>query len=147
MTSEAGSARILWVDDDNDLLLLVRRLLRGVVHLDACGSGEEAVLAMSRGPEYAVIVSDMVMPGMDGVRLLARVKERWPETVRMMFTGLDDQATAVQAMNDGRVSASSTRAPRPKTSSTPSTPPSRSMPRNGRNVPCSRTPRGPVRAL
>ena len=103
MTSDSGSARILWVDDDNDLLLLVRRLLRDVVQLDACGSGEEAVLAMSRGPEYAVIVSDMVMPGMDGVRLLARVKERWPETVRMMFTGLDDQATAVQAMNDGRV--------------------------------------------
>lgn len=103
MTAREAGRRVLWVDDDSDLLSLMKRLLRGVVAVDACTSAEQALAAMGEGREYAVIVSDMCMPGMDGRELLRRVKESWPETVRVMFTGLDDQATAVQAMDDGRV--------------------------------------------
>jgi response regulator RpfG family c-di-GMP phosphodiesterase len=55
-----------------------------------------------KGP-YAVIISDMRMPEMDGIQFLAEVQSRAPNTVRMMLTGNADLETAVAAVNDGNV--------------------------------------------
>jgi response regulator RpfG family c-di-GMP phosphodiesterase len=54
------------------------------------------------GP-FAVVVSDMHMPGMDGVRFLAEVRGRSPDTVRMMLTGNATLQTSIDAVNDGQI--------------------------------------------
>ncbi len=60
----------------------------------------EAVRA--RGP-FAVIVSDLRMPKMDGIQFLARVRETAPDSVRMMLTGNADLQTAIEAVNEGNI--------------------------------------------
>lgn len=54
------------------------------------------------GP-FAVIVSDMRMPRMDGLQFLVRAKQIAPDSVRIMLTGNSDQQTAIQALNEGNL--------------------------------------------
>src|SRR5262249_23643372 len=49
-----------------------------------------------------VILSDLHMPGMDGIRLLATVRQRYPDTTRVLLTGMADVTSALQAVNDGQ---------------------------------------------
>jgi response regulator RpfG family c-di-GMP phosphodiesterase len=94
---------ILLVDDDRQILDGYRRSLRGEFLMDTVLSGQEALdLIQTKGP-YAVVISDMRMPGMDGVELLRRVKSASPETVRIMLTGNADQDSAVEAINEGSI--------------------------------------------
>jgi sigma-B regulation protein RsbU (phosphoserine phosphatase) len=58
---------------------------------------------ISENGPYAVIVSDFMMPGMNGIEFLCRVKETNPETMRMMLTGSADMSTAIQAVNEGSI--------------------------------------------
>jgi response regulator RpfG family c-di-GMP phosphodiesterase len=95
--------KILCVDDEPNVLEAYQRALRKEFRLETALGGAEALQAMeSRGP-YAVIVSDMRMPGMDGVQFLARAKELAPDSVRIMLTGNADQQTAVEAVNEGAI--------------------------------------------
>ena len=88
---------ILLVDDDRNILDGYRRNLRGEFLIDVAQSGQEALgLLDSKGP-YAVVISDMRMPGMDGIELLRRVKSAPPETVRVMLTGNAETETAIEA--------------------------------------------------
>src|SRR5260370_8477013 len=96
--------QILLVDDDRDILDGYRRNLRSEFLIDVAQSGQEALgLFDSKGP-FAVVISDMRMPGMDGIELLRRVKSAAPETVRGMLTGNAGTVTAIQATNEGRIS-------------------------------------------
>ncbi|NIQ03497.1 MAG: response regulator, partial [Nitrospinaceae bacterium] len=52
---------------------------------------------------FAVVVSDMRMPDMDGIQFLSRVREHYPQTVRMMLTGYADVKTAMNAVNEGNI--------------------------------------------
>lgn len=95
--------QILLVDDERNVLDGYRRNLRGEFLIDVAQSGQEALgLIESKGP-YAVVISDMRMPGMDGIELLRRVKSGAPETVRVMLPGNADMDTAVQAINEGSI--------------------------------------------
>ena len=95
--------KILFVDDDVNLLAAVRRNLEGQFHLETASSGAEALDLLARQGPYAVVVADMQMPGMNGVELLNSCRERFPDTVRTMLTNAADQETAVQAINGGYV--------------------------------------------
>jgi len=97
------SARILCVDDDPSVLAAFQRGLRKQFHIETAQSGEQALAAIRKNGPYAVIVSDMRMPGMDGVQLLAKVKAIARDTVRIMLTGNADQATAIEAVNEGNI--------------------------------------------
>ena len=91
--------RVLCVDDDPLVLAGFQRNLRRRFELELeVAVGGEAALA--EGP-YAVVVSDLRMPAIDGVRLLAAVRERWPDTVRVMLTGESDVAATIAADNSG----------------------------------------------
>ena len=93
--------RILVVDDDRRLReALVRELGRRFA-LDTAASAEEALDKLSRRGPYAVILADLHMPGTDGITLLEEVRRRWPDTVRMMFTGRADRTQVVEALNTG----------------------------------------------
>ena len=95
--------RVLCVDDEASVLEGFRRLLRKDVELTTAASGPAALEVLRAGAPFAVVVTDMRMPGMDGLQLLAAVQEGWPLTVRMMLTGNNDLQTAMDAVNQGRV--------------------------------------------
>lgn len=94
--------KVLLVDDESNVLQAYTRVLRRRFSLDVALGGQEALAVLAACP-YAVIVSDMRMPGMDGVELLARVHELYPDTTRVMLTGNADQATAMEAVNRGAI--------------------------------------------
>jgi len=95
--------KILFVDDEVKVLQAYKRALRKVFPIDTAEGGRQALeLVESNGP-YAVVVSDMRMPGMNGVEFLAAMKECAPSTVRMMLTGNSDQQTAIDAVNEGDI--------------------------------------------
>ncbi len=95
--------KILCVDDELNILLSLQRQLRKRFHLESALGPEKALATIERDGPYAVIVSDLQMPGMNGLELLAKVREMAPETVRIMLTGQADLATAIAAVNQGNI--------------------------------------------
>jgi len=95
--------KILIVDDESDILETFKRMLRNQFNVDtAIGAQEGLKLVSSNGP-YAVIVSDLRMPIIDGIQFLSKVKGIAPDTVRIMLTGNADLQTAIDAVNKGNV--------------------------------------------
>lgn len=101
--------KILCIDDDPGILSFYR-ILHGkqwqqgeTLHIETASSGEEGLEAIRRGASYAVIISDMGMPGMNGVQFLSRVRELAPTSVRMMLTGYVDVQVAMNALNEGHI--------------------------------------------
>jgi len=95
--------KILLVDDEPNILTAYSRTLRRQFTLSTATCGAEALKIMASDGPFAVIVSDMRMPEMNGLQLLTTVKEKHPETVRVMLTGNADQQTAIDAVNHGDV--------------------------------------------
>lgn len=96
-------AKILFVDDEPNVLLGFQRQLRKKFNLDIADSAANALRACEEAGPYAVLITDMRMPTMDGIELLQRVRQRYPDTVRLMLTGNVDIQTAINAVNDGCV--------------------------------------------
>ncbi len=97
------SDRILCVDDDQNILQAYQRSLRKRFRIETALGGREALAKLDPKNPFAVIVSDMRMPEMDGVQFLATVSRNAPSTVRMMLTGNADQQTAIEAVNEGNI--------------------------------------------
>ena len=95
--------KVLFVDDDRNLLESFHRSLHDEFSVDTAKDGEAGLEALASSGSFAVVVSDMRMPGMNGVKFLSKVRERWPDTVRLMFTGYADIETAMDAVNTGCV--------------------------------------------
>ena len=78
---------ILCVDDEPYLLAALTRSLRGRFRISTAASALEALQTLeTRGP-FAALVSDFGMPGIDGVELMRRARERWPQMKRILLTG------------------------------------------------------------
>jgi CheY-like chemotaxis protein len=91
------SLSILIVDDEPDVGELFRQRFRrearqGLYVLHFAYSGEEALSKLDTGirPQLIVILSDINMPGMDGLTLLHEIKTRWPDMPVMMVTAYGD---------------------------------------------------------
>lgn len=95
--------KILLVDDDTNVLDAYRRILSREFRLETALGGEEALRMLENHGPFAVVVSDMRMPGMDGIQFLAKVKGLAPNTVRVMLTGNADMNTAIDAINEGHI--------------------------------------------
>ena len=95
--------KVLFVDDDVNLLDAVQRALRKQFNIDTAAGGADGLQKLANSGPYAVVVSDMQMPGMSGLEFLKQVQTAAPDAVRMMLTGNADQKTAMDAVNDGRV--------------------------------------------
>ena len=95
--------RILFVDDDINILEGYKRQLRKKFEIDTAEGSEMGLKAIKNNNPYAVIVSDLRMPGMDGNQFLSRVKEIAPETIRIMLTGYADLKSAMEAINNGNI--------------------------------------------
>jgi response regulator RpfG family c-di-GMP phosphodiesterase len=90
---------ILFVDDDLALLDGLRRRLRRAFDVHVAPDGEAALAALHTLPGCSVIVADMLMPGMRGTELLARVRDEHPDVVRVLLTGYADVDAAIAAVN------------------------------------------------
>jgi response regulator RpfG family c-di-GMP phosphodiesterase len=95
--------KILFVDDDPNILAAFHRQLRKYFPVHTALGGEEGLRAVQEQDPFAVIVSDLRMPGMDGIQFLSRVREIAPDSVRMMLTGNADLSTAIDAVNEGNI--------------------------------------------
>jgi len=95
--------KILMVDDESSVLAGYQRLLHNEFQIDTAVGGAAALSAIEATGPYAVVVSDMRMPEMDGVQLLTRIKHLAPDTVRIMLTGNADVQNAVSAVNEGSI--------------------------------------------
>jgi HD-like signal output (HDOD) protein/ActR/RegA family two-component response regulator len=92
--------RILFVDDDANVLSGLRRMLhsmRDEWEMAFAESGAQA-LQILEGQHHDVIVSDMRMPQMDGAQLLAEVRRRHPETVRIILSGYSDHEMILRSI-------------------------------------------------
>jgi len=97
------SEKILFVDDDKNLLAGCERHFRKQFRVDTAEGSEEGLKKIESNGPYAVVVSDRQMPGMDGTQFLATVRQRAPDTVRMMLTGNIDLEAAVRTVNEGNI--------------------------------------------
>lgn len=95
--------KILCVDDQIDATSLMERQLSGDFDCTFVSSASSALEAMEKSGPYAVVVTDYIMPDMDGVELLQTIKQRWPDAIGVMVTALDDQDVAIAALHDGKV--------------------------------------------
>ena len=95
--------KILCVDDELNILLALQRQLRKEFHVEGALGAEQALAAIGRDGPFAVIVSDLQMPGMNGLELLGKARELSPDTVRVMLTGQADLNTAIAAVNQNSI--------------------------------------------
>ncbi|MFH2056341.1 MAG: HD domain-containing phosphohydrolase [bacterium] len=102
MSSETQE-KILLVDDDPNLLAGMSRQLRGKYNVTTALGGAEGLSAMAEQGPFAVVISDMRMPEMNGIQFLTKAAETAPDTVRMMLTGNADLETAMHALNEGNI--------------------------------------------
>ncbi|MDP2847496.1 MAG: response regulator [Humidesulfovibrio sp.] len=101
--AETAKYRVLLVDDDQNLLDSFRRMLKDEFDIFSAEDGQEALDVMDTCGPFTVIVSDLKMPGMDGIELLSRVSRTHPDTVRILLTGHADMQAAMDASNKGYV--------------------------------------------
>ncbi len=99
--ADAKPLRCLVVDDEPHLRSILLRLLtvEGLVCRSAA-SGREALRELEREPAE-LIVSDIRMPEMDGIQLLAEVRWRWPDTGVVMITAVSDVSSAIWCLTQG----------------------------------------------
>lgn len=99
----AAAESVLFVDDDPHILDAMRRQFRNSFRIATAAGPEQGLAAIAdRGP-FAVVVSDLRMPGMSGIQFLAAVRAQAPDTVRVMLTGQADMADAIAAVNQGAI--------------------------------------------
>lgn len=99
---ESGPTRILIVDDDPDVRTALRRILQARHHDVVEASGPDQALAeIVQGGAVPLVISDIHMPGKDGLWLLAELQQRHPETAVLMLTGDADISTAVECLKLG----------------------------------------------
>jgi two-component system cell cycle sensor histidine kinase/response regulator CckA len=89
-----GGGPILLVEDEAPLLRLAERALRRAgFEVMTAGCAEEALEAIERGQADPIaMVSDVVMPGMDGLELAARLRQRWPDLPVLLVSGYAEAA-------------------------------------------------------
>lgn len=98
--NEARRPRILIVDDEPELLVILREFLGGEFELEEAATGSEALEMLARGA-FALVLTDINLPGADGIAVLRAAKAADPETEVIMLTGNASTMTAIEALRDG----------------------------------------------
>ena len=93
--------RILVVDDEPRICHLIKELLKGEGYqIDVSFSGDDA-MEMIKRCEYHLLITDLKMPGIDGIELIEKAKQECPEIRAIMVTGYATVDTAVQSLKYG----------------------------------------------
>jgi response regulator RpfG family c-di-GMP phosphodiesterase len=99
------SGRVLVVDDDPDLLLVLSEELKCGGYLVTQASDPYRALEFFESQAFDVVLADQTMPEITGVRLLARLREVQPLCSRILISGVTSAAVLLSAINDGGVDA------------------------------------------
>jgi response regulator RpfG family c-di-GMP phosphodiesterase len=102
-TADTKIPTILCVDDEPNILSSLRRLFRTKGFQVRVAESGQAGLALLATESIDLVISDMRMPEMDGAQFLAQVRERWPDTMRLLLTGYSDVTSIIDAINRGEI--------------------------------------------
>ncbi|VVC84194.1 response regulator [Sideroxydans sp. CL21] len=94
---------LLLVDDEDNIVSALVRLLRRDGYLILRANSGEAGLDLLAQNEVGVIISDQRMPGMTGVEFLGKVRELYPDTMRIVLSGYTELNTVTDAINRGAI--------------------------------------------
>jgi CheY-like chemotaxis protein len=94
---------VLVVDDESSILETLSLQLRRHHRVVTAADGAEALRFLEQSGPVAAVISDMRMPGMDGIELLRHVQVKYPDTTRVLHTAQADVTSAIAAINDGGV--------------------------------------------
>lgn len=94
---------LLLVDDEEEITAALSRMLRGAGYQILCARSAKEGLALLAQHTVGVILSDQSMPEMTGVEFLSQVRERYPQTIRMVLSGHADLSSVTDAINRGAV--------------------------------------------
>ncbi len=101
MSEAAEATRILIVDDDSFVCDLIGVLLREEGYACTAVSSAQAALEAAAAAEFQLVISDVKMPGRDGMWLLERLHDAHPDTAVIMLTALEDTEAAVECLRRG----------------------------------------------
>ena len=87
MNSSTARDGVLFVDDEPNILKALTRICRSEGYEILTAETPEVAVRILESEPVAVVVSDQQMPGTSGTTLLSRVRERFPDTVRILLTG------------------------------------------------------------
>lgn len=94
---------ILFVDDEANILSSLKRLFRPSGYRIFTAEGGAQGLEILARESVDLVVSDMRMPEMNGAQFLEKVREQWPETVRILLTGYAEIGATIDAINKGQI--------------------------------------------
>jgi len=100
ITSDPQPA-ILVVDDEPYVREVLSRLLSSEGYQCTCAADADEAWKLLHEDNYALVVADLIMPGMTGMELLAKMHEKLPRVAVIMATGVDDRKTAIHALQAG----------------------------------------------
>ncbi len=94
--------RILIVDDEAKVVNAVRRVFStaNFIKVETASSPGEALSAVVKFSDLRLVISDYMMPGMDGLELLSEISRMKPEIIRIILTGHADLDTTLRAINE-----------------------------------------------
>src|SRR6266576_2891751 len=94
--------RILVVDDEESIREIVSSMLTTAGYkCHQAGSGNEALALLESGDEFELMLSDLMMANLDGIGLLERTKEKFPDMPVVMVTAVHDISVALAALRNG----------------------------------------------
>ena len=97
-------AKILLAEDDSAMRDFIAKTLRQAGHdVQTCEDGYCAINVINDGPAYDLLLTDIVMPGMDGVELSQKAADKYPDMKVMFITGF--AAVAIDQQKQNRINS------------------------------------------
>ncbi|MDY7030322.1 MAG: histidine kinase dimerization/phosphoacceptor domain -containing protein [Thermodesulfobacteriota bacterium] len=94
---------VLFVDDELNVLDSIRRLLRNEPYESLFAQSSREALDILNTKSVQVIITDLGMPEINGLTLLTKVQQKYPDTIRLVLSGLDDKQCILDAVNRGDI--------------------------------------------
>ena len=91
--------KVLYVDDEYINLDLLRLTFLNEFEVITAESGEEGLRILEQNPRIKVVISDLKMPGMNGLEFIRRIKSQHPEKVCMLLTGFLESEVMMEGFN------------------------------------------------
>ncbi len=95
--------KILVVDDDTIFLTYIKRKLSDKFNIFTADSGTHGLELLEKNNPFALVAVDYFMSGMNGVEFLEKVRGKYPDTVQMMLTGLNDFESLMDIINNTNI--------------------------------------------
>jgi DNA-binding response OmpR family regulator len=96
-----GKFRILVVDDEENMLQMLKTFFTEKEYTCFTASNGLAALELLDKEQVDVVITDMKMPGMDGLELLKKIKEKYDRISAVIMTGFSEEYTTTEALNMG----------------------------------------------